>query len=188
MANQEAAPQLSSLNANEYSVTRNALTFLPGTYQVEDVRHWKRFYATHTGFLWKDVELVLESGRPKQSLLIKSKSLCSSAYEMIDTAPQTGLGTLVCENRYKESWQILDPKKRPLAHIRRINLAPFQRQAECRVFLRNQIVCTYRLCSHLVAIEMRVNFCLDVREMLDKRLGIAAAIAILEQKGHAQGA
>jgi uncharacterized protein YxjI len=148
--------------------------------------------------LREDVRVYGDESKSQELLLIKARNIIdfSAAYDVVDAPSGQKVGTLRrkgLRSMFRDEWEVLDVNDRPFgqlfedsigqAMLRRILLGSLLPQnydmtvGETRVAdLRQQF--------NLFAYRMDLDFSMDSAGLLDRRLGIAAAIllAIIEGK------
>ena len=146
------------------------------------------FYGRKKGFkLKEDIRLFADEGRQRELLIIEARTVIdfSASYDV--TTPQRArIGVLRRKGMrsiLRDEWEILDSNERPLAVVQEDS----QAMALVRRFLTNLVpqsfhitiqgspVAEVRQHFNPFRLRMDVDFTLDSRRSLDRRLGLAAA-------------
>jgi uncharacterized protein YxjI len=143
-------------------------------------------------------EIRLYTGEDMQTevLSIKSRNIIdfAAAYDVVDAISKEKIGAVKrrgFKSILKDEWIFLDNEDREigfikedsrlLAFLRRFisNLIP----QEYHGFIRGTPVCTFRQHFNPFILKIRADFSGDVNGLLDKRLGIAAAVLLCGIEG-----
>ncbi len=148
--------------------------------------------------LREDIRVYTDETKNQEILLIQARNILDwvAAYDVLD--PQTGEKAGVLRRKgwrslMRDEWQILDAHDQPigvlfedsmgLALLRRFLLGSLLPQ-NYDIVIGGQRVADLRQKFHPFAYRMQVDFSMDTRGLLDRRIGIAAAVllAIIEGK------
>jgi len=148
--------------------------------------------------LRENIRVYRDETKTQELLLIQARQIVdwAAAYDVVDAVDGAKVGVLRrkgWKSVLRDEWQILDTADQPLgtlledsaayALLRRFVLGIWLPQ-NYDIFIGNQRVADLRQKFNLFTYEMSVDFTPDVNGLLDRRLGIAAAIllAIVEGK------
>lgn len=148
--------------------------------------------------LREDIRVYADETKSQEILLIKARNILdwAAAYDVLDPHSGEKAGTLRrkgWKSLVRDEWQILDAHDQPigvlfedsmgLALLRRFLLGNLLPQ-NYDIVIGGQRVADLRQKFHPFAYQMNVDFGMDTHGLLDRRIGIAAAIllAIIEGK------
>lgn len=148
--------------------------------------------------LREDIRVYADETKTQEILLIKARNILdwAAAYDVIDSLTREKVGALRRKgwrSVLRDAWQILDAADQPIgllcedsfgqALLRRLLLWSLLPQ-HYDIVIGGQRVADLRQKFHPFAYQMTVDFRMDSQNVLDRRLGIAAAIllAIIEGK------
>jgi uncharacterized protein YxjI len=146
--------------------------------------------------LREDIRLYTGEDMQTEVLSIKARNIIdfSAAYDVMDAMNKEKIGAIKrrgFKSILKDEWIFLDDKDREigfikedsrlLAFLRRFitNLIP----QEYHGFVKGAPVCTFRQLFNPFILKIRADFSGDVNGLLDKRLGIAAAVLLCGVEG-----
>lgn len=143
-------------------------------------------------------ELRLYTGEDMQNevLSIKARNIIdfAASYDVVDTVKKEKIGAIKrrgFKSILKDEWIFLDDEDREIGFIKEDNrLFAFLRRfitnlipQEYHGFLKGTPVCTFRQLFNPFILKISADFSEDVNGLLDKRLGIAAAILLCGVEG-----
>ncbi len=148
--------------------------------------------------LREDIRVYTDETKTQEILLIKARNILdwAAAYDVIDAPSGEKVGVLRrkgWKSMLRDEWQILNANDQPLgmvcedsirqAILRRLLLGSLLPQ-HYDIVIGNRRVADLRQKFHPFAYQMIVDFSMDSQGLLDRRLGIAAAVllAIIEGK------
>lgn len=148
--------------------------------------------------LREDIRVYADEAKTQEILLIQARNILdwAAAYDVVDSQSGEKVGVLRrkgWKSMLRDEWQILDANDQPLgvlledsvgqAILRRLLLGSLLPQ-NYDIVIGNQRVADLRQKFHPFAYQMTVDFRMDNQGLLDRRLGIAAAVllAIIEGK------
>jgi uncharacterized protein YxjI len=146
--------------------------------------------------LKEDIRAYADESRSQELLYIQARSIIdfSAAYDVIDSGYGVKVGVLRRKgwrSLMRDEWEILDDQDQPIgvlwednprrALIRRIAAGRLLPQ-DYDILIGDERVADLRQRFNLFRYEMDLDFGMDTHHLLDRRLGIAAAIllAIIE--------
>ena len=183
-----------------YLVRRKVFTLLGGAFHIYDAAGTLVLYSKMKAFkLKEDIRLYTDEDMQNEVLVIKARRVLdiSSHYDVTDSASGQTLGVLKrkgLKSMLKDEWAVMDPNDQEIGLIKEDSLA----LALVRRFLTNLIpqkymayigdneVCTYKQNFNPFVHKLTVDFTADVQGLLDRRLGLAAAILLLAIEGRQQ--
>lgn len=149
-------------------------------------------YGRKKGFrLKEDIRLYADPGLQTELLSIGARSMIdfSGSYDIIDSRERRTIGLLRrkgLRSILRDEWHILDPGERPLAIVQEDSAG----KALLRRFLTNLIPQSFHIMmngspvaeihQHFNPFRLRlaIDFHLDSRRALDRRIGLAAAVLL----------
>ena len=148
--------------------------------------------------LREDIRVYGDESKSQELLLIKARNIIdfSAAYDVVDAPYNQKVGTLRrrgLRSMFRDEWEVLDVNDQPIgqlfedsvgrAMLRRFVLGSFLPQ-DYDMTVGETRVADLRQQFNLFAYRMDLDFSMDSAGLLDRRLGIAAAIllAIIEGK------
>lgn len=149
-------------------------------------------YGRKKGFrLKEDIRLYADAGLQTELLSIAARTVIdfSGTYDVTDSRDRRRIGLLRrkgLRSILRDEWHILDPGERPLAIVQEDSAG----KALLRRFLTNLIPQSFHITINDSAVgeirqhfnpfrlRLSVDFQLDTRRALDRRLGLAAAVLL----------
>ncbi len=185
------------LDHRQYTVRRKVLQLLGATFHVYDPEGNVVFYSKMKAFkLKEDIRLYTGEDMQEELLTIKARQILdiSATYDVTDATNGERVGALQrrgLKSIIKDEWLILDVNDNQIGTIKEDNML----LALVRRFMINLIPQTYNvhIGERLVATmkqnlnpfvtKITIDFSPDTEGLLDKRLGIAAAILMCAIEG-----
>ncbi len=185
------------LEHQQYTVRRKVLQLLGATFHVYDPEGNVVFYSRMKAFkLKEDIRLYTGEDMQEELLTIKARQILdvSATYDVTDATSGEKVGALQrrgLKSIIKDEWLILDVNDTPIGTIQEESMV----LALVRRFLINLIPQTYhvQIGDRLVATmkqnlnpfvtKITIDFSPDTEGLLDRRLGIAAAILMCAIEG-----
>ena len=185
---------------DRYLVRRKVLVLFGGAFQVFDAEGGLVFYSKMKAFkLKEDIRLFTDEQMTEEVLLIRARSVIdfSSAYDVYDPITDEVVGALQrkgLKSMFKDEWLILDPHDNEIGRIREDStaLALLRRTVEImsalfpqkyHVEIGDQTVATMKQNFNPFVMKLNVDFAADEQGVLDRRLGLAAAILLCAIEG-----
>lgn len=180
-----------------YLVRRKVLRLFGGAFHIYDPNGQVAFYANMKAFkLKEDIRLYTGEDMRTEVLVIKARQILdfSAAYDVVDPATNEKVGALKrkgLKSLLKDEWIFLDANDQEtglikedsvfLALIRRFltNLIPQKYHGE----IRGTPVCTFKQNFNPFVMKITLDFSQDTNRLLDRRLGIAAAVLLCAIEG-----
>lgn len=180
-----------------YLIRRKILKLIGGAFHVYDPDGNLVFYSNMKGFkLKEDIRIYTGEDMQTEILLIKARQILdiSATYDVKDSATGEKVGALRrkgIKSILKDEWIFIDAFDREigflaednilLALIRRFltNLIPQRYHAE----INGKPVCTFKQNFNPFVMKIKLDFSPDADGLLDRRLGIAAAILLCAIEG-----
>ncbi|HEX8235778.1 MAG TPA: hypothetical protein VF600_07460 [Abditibacteriaceae bacterium] len=186
-----------------YLVRRKLLKLVGAAFYVDDPSGNVVLYANQKGFkLKEDIRLYTGEDMTKEMITIRARNILdiSATYDVTDATTGEKLGALRrkgFKSMIQDEWIFLDAQDREmgtlqeesmvLALIRRfIDFATFFLPQQYNAKLGGREVATYKQTKNPLLIKIQVDFSPDTGGVLDRRLGLAAAILLsaIEGKQH----
>jgi len=182
---------------NKYLVRRKVLTLFGAKLHIYDSAGRLAFFSQMKAFkLKEDIRLYRDESMLEELLLIKARQILdiSAVYDVIDSRSQQKVGALKREGLksiMKDEWKILDQNENiigaikedslPLAIIRRFlfKFIPQKYNGE----VKGRSVCSFKQNLNPFVMKIDLDFTADTNNLLDRRLGIAAAILLCVIEG-----
>lgn len=180
-----------------YLVRKKFFKFLGDAFHIYDPQGVLVFYSKLKAFkLKEDIRLYTGEDMQTEVLRIKARSVfdISTAYDVYDSATNEKIGVLKrkgLKSVLKDEWLILDPSDREigliqedillLALLRRfvIDLIPQSYDG----FIQGVKVCDFQQNFNPFLSKITLDFRPDTKGLLDRRLGIAAALLLCGIEG-----
>ena len=185
---------------NRYLIRRKVFKVFGGAFHIYDADGDLVFYSKMKAFkLKEDIRLFADEQMSAECLLIKARSVIdfSSAYDVYDPTTDELVGALRrkgLKSMLKDEWLILDPNDNEIGLIREDStaLALLRRAVEVasmlfpqkyHVEVGGQTVATMKQNFNPFVMKIEVDFTPDEQALLDRRLGLAAAILMCAIEG-----
>lgn len=183
-----------------YLVRRKILKLLGGAFHIYDPTGAVVFYSQLKAFkLKEDIRLYTGEDMQTEVLLIQARQILDIAatYDVIDPSSNEKVGALRrkgLKSILRDEWTFLDSSDREIGLLTEDSMA----LALVRRFLTNLIpqkysaqidgtpVCTFKQNFNPFVLKITVDFSPDFSGLLDKRLGIAAAVLLCAIEGRQQ--
>jgi uncharacterized protein YxjI len=146
--------------------------------------------------LWEDISLYTGEDMQTEVLSIKARNIIdfAAAYDVMDVISKERIGALKrkgFKSILKDEWIFLDNEGREIGFIKEDSrLLAFLRRfitniipQEFHGYIKGTPVCTLKQLFNPFVLKIRADFSGDVNGLLDKRLGIAAAVLLCGIEG-----
>ncbi|HWP90578.1 MAG TPA: hypothetical protein VNN20_00045 [Thermodesulfobacteriota bacterium] len=146
--------------------------------------------------LWEDISLYTGEDMQTEVLSIKARNIIdfAAAYDVMDVISKERIGALKrkgFKSILKDEWIFLDNEGREIGFIKEDSrLLAFLRRfitniipQEFHGYIKGTPVCTFKQLFNPFVLKIRADFSGDVNGLLDKRLGIAAAVLLCGIEG-----
>lgn len=182
----------SSFEYDQYFLRRQVLA-LAGKIRLYTTDGQQVLYCQKKMFrLKEDIRAYTDESQAQELLYIQARTIIdfSAAYDVIDSGYGTKVGVLRRKgwrSMVRDEWEVLDAQDRLLGVLWEdsVQRALFRRLLAGRLLPQNydiliseQRVADLRQRFNLFRYEMDINFRMDTNHLLDRRLGIAAAILL----------
>jgi uncharacterized protein YxjI len=181
---------------DRFLVRKKVLQIFGGSFHIFDTAGQLLFYSQMKAFkLKEDIRLYTGEDMGTEVLTIKARQIVdfSAAYDVVDSQKQEKVGVLKrkgFKSVFRDEWIVMDANDREigliqedsmaLALLRRvINLIPQTYHGE----INGTRVCKFQQNFNPFVMKITVDFSEDKRQLLDRRLGIAAAILLCAIEG-----
>jgi uncharacterized protein YxjI len=187
---------------NNYLVRRKVLKLFGGAFHVYDPTGQVVLFANMKAFkLKEDIRLYEGEDMQTELLLIAARRVLdiSSEYDVTDSQTGQKVGVLKrkgLKSMVRDEWILMDSMDQTIGTIREdstamalirrfipfANLIPQQYNGE----IRGVPVCTFKQNVNPFVMKIAIDFSADVNRLLDRRLGLTAAILLcaIEGKQH----
>mgnify|MGYP000512325873 CR=1 FL=1 len=151
----------------------------------------------------EDIRLYSDETQKQELLRISTQSIfdITGAYDVKDSITEEHIGTLkrsgLRSTFLRDYWEIVDPAGEKMGHLqedsifkalvrRFIENASFLLPQKYHISIRDKVVGTYKQRFNPIILKLDVNFSLDERNQLDRRLGLAGAVLMCVVEGRQQ--
>ena len=184
-----------------YLVRKKVMKVFGGAFHIYDPNGELAFYSKQKAFkLREDIRLFTDESMTTEVLTIHARQIVdfSAAYDVVDTASGEKVGALKRKgwsSMLRDRWILMDPADNEIGQIEEDAMA----LALVRRFLTNLIPQSYNVMTNegriLATMKQRFNpfvfklnldFSVDLEGLLDRRLGLAAAVLLGAIEGRQQ--
>ena len=187
----------SAFTYSTYTVRRQIFKLLGAAFHIYDPNGNVAFYSKQKAFkLKEDIRVYTGEDMQNEVLTIKAKNIIdfSAAYDVFDPTTQTKVGVLKrkgMKSILKDEWIIMDANEKQIGLIQEDSMM----LALVRRFLTNlvpqsfdgtingQKVCHFKQNFNPFVTKITLDFSMDINGLLDRRLGIAAAVLLCAIEG-----
>lgn len=180
-----------------YTVRRQIFKLLGAAFHIYDPNGNVAFYSKQKAFkLKEDIRVYTGEDMQNEVLTIKAKNIIdfSAAYDVFDPTTQTKVGVLKrkgMKSILKDEWIIMDANENQIGLIQEDSMM----LALIRRFLTNLVpqsfdgtingrkVCHFKQNFNPFVTKITLDFSMDINSLLDRRLGIAAAVLLCAIEG-----
>ena len=184
----------------QYLVRRKVFKLFGGAFHIYDPSDEVAFYSQMKAFkLKEDIRLYTGEDMTTEVLTIQARQILdfSSAYDVVDPSTKEKVGVLKrkgLKSLFKDEWIFMNAQDKEigfiredsvlLALVRRLftNLIPQKYYGE----ISGRPVCTFKQNFNPFVMKIRLDFSPDRNNLLDRRLGIAAAVLLCAIEGRQQ--
>lgn len=187
-------------NHARYLIRRKVFKIFGGAFHIYDESGALAFYSEMKAFkLKEDIRLYTDQEMNKEVLTIKARQAIdfSAAYDVLDPATREKVGVLKrkgLKSLFKDEWILMNGREQEiglikedsalLATVRRLltNLVPQKYHGE----INGRQVFAFRQNFNPFVQKLALDFSHDTNRLLDRRLGIAAAVLLCAVEGRQQ--
>ena len=180
-----------------YLVRRKIFKLFGAAFHIYDPNGRVVFYSKMKAFkLKEDIRLYTGEDMQTEVLTIIARQIIdfSAAYDVIDPANNTKVGALKrkgLKSILKDEWIIMDAEDREIGFIKEdsvlfalirrflVNLIPQKYYGE----LEGEKVCLFKQNFNPFVMKINLDFSMDRKGLLDRRLGIAGAVLLCAIEG-----
>lgn len=180
-----------------YTVRRQIFKMLGAAFHIYDPNGSVAFYSKQKAFkLKEDIRVYTGEDMQNEVLTIKARNIIdfSAAYDVFDPNSQTKVGVLKrkgMKSILKDEWIIMDANENQIGLIQEDSMM----LALVRRFLTNlvpqsfdgtihgQKVCHFKQNFNPFVTKITLDYSMDINNLLDRRLGIAAAVLLCAIEG-----
>lgn len=188
-----------------YLVRKQVLKLFGGTFRIFDPCGSLALIAEMKAFkLKEDIRVYTEETKTNEVLTIKARNILdiSATYDVLDSKTEDKLGALRrrgLKSIFKDEWLILDKLDNEIGTIKEdgLGLALLRRLlAECAFNpipqkfigeINNTTVFAFKQNFNPFVSKIDLDYSMDLRNLLDRRLGIAAAVLLCGIEGKQRG-
>ncbi len=189
-----------SFSYPSYTIRRKVFKLFGGAFHIYNPLGEVVFYSDMKAFKLKE-DIRVYTGEDKQTevLSIKARRILdfSAAYDVVDSLSQQKIGVVKrkgLKSILKDEWILMNAQDQDIGMIKEDSLA----LALVRRFILNLIpqsfsgeingvqVCTFKQNFNPFVSKINLDFSEDINRLLDRRLGIAAAILLCAVEGKQQ--
>ena len=186
-----------SFSHQKYLVRRKILKLFGAAFHIYDPDGNLAFYSKMKAFkLKEDIRLYTGEDMQEEVLTIKARSILdfSAAYDVVDPTTNEKVGALKrkgLKSILKDEWIFMDADDREIGLIKEDSafLAMIRRFLTSLIpqtyngFIGNTQVCTFKQNFNPFVVKITLDFSQDTQNLLDRRLGIAAAVLLCAVEG-----
>jgi uncharacterized protein YxjI len=186
-----------SFSHQKYLVRRKILKLFGAAFHIYDPDGNVAFYSKMKAFkLKEDIRIYTGEDMQEEVLTIKARSILdfSAAYDVVDPTTNEKVGVLKrkgLKSILKDEWIFMDADDRDIGLIKEDSmfLAMFRRFLTSLIpqtyngFIGDTQVCTFKQNFNPFVIKITLDFSRDTQNLLDRRLGIAAAVLLCAVEG-----
>lgn len=182
---------------NQYMIRRKILKLVGSAFHVYDPNQNVVLYVKLKAFkLKEDIRAYTGEDMQTELLTIKARQIIdiAAAYDVVDATTGEKIGVLKrkgLKSFIKDEWVIMDASDNPigmiqedsmvLALVRRFVTALLPQNFT--VSMNGQPVCDFKRHFNPFVLRMDIDFSKDTQQLLDRRMGIAAAILMSAIEG-----
>jgi len=182
----------SAFQHDNYLIRRQVFKLFGAAFHIYDPAGSVAFYSKQKAFkLKEDIRLYTGEDMQVELLSIQARQVIdfSAAYDVVDSTSRMKVGALRrkgMKSIVQDEWNLLDAQDLPigivkedsmaLALVRRFltNLVPQKYHGE----MSGQSVCFFKQNFNPFVLKLQLDFSMDRNRLLDRRLGIAAAVLL----------
>ena len=194
------SPYADVFSHNTYLIRRKVFKLFGGAFHIYDPEGRLAFYSKMKAFkLKEDIRLYSDESMQTELLTIKARQIVdfSAAYDIVDSVTGEKAGVLKrrgFKSIFKDEWIIMNEEDREkgtikeesrlLAFVRRFitSIIPQKYHGE----IDGEKVCELRQNFNPFVMKISLDFSADEKGLLDRRLGIAAAVLLCAIEGKQQ--
>lgn len=180
-----------------YLVRRKILKLFGAAFHIYDPNGNLAFYSSQKAFkLKEDIRVYTGEDMQNEVLTIKAKQIIdiSAAYDVFDPVRQTKVGVLKrkgMKSIIKDEWIIMDANENQIGLIQEDSMMlALLRRFLCNLIpqsydgvINGQKVCQFKQNFNPFVTKITLDFSMDTQGLLDRRLGIAAAVLLCAIEG-----
>jgi uncharacterized protein YxjI len=189
----------SAFSFNQYLLKRQVFA-LAGKFRVYEPGGRLVLFSEQKMFkIREDIRVYSDEGKTQEVLMIKARQIMdfSAAYDVVDSASGQKVGALRRKGLasiLRDEWEVLDVSDNVVGKLFEDSMG----MAMLRRFLSNLIPQNYDITFgtnrvadlkqpfNPFAYQLNIDFSMDINKILDRRLGIAAAILLAAVEGRQQ--
>jgi uncharacterized protein YxjI len=193
-------PHAKRFGHDRYTIRRKVFKLLGAAFHVYDAQQNLVLYSKQKAFkLKEDIRLYSDESMGTELISIAARSIIdfSAAYDVIDSQARQKVGALKRKgfsSMLRDEWVIMDARDNPIGTLREDSMtaALVRRFVEAAAFffpqkfhaeVGGQTVCTFQQNFNPFVRKLEIDFSQDANCVLDRRLGIAAAVLLAAIEG-----
>jgi uncharacterized protein YxjI len=180
-----------------YVVRKKVFQIFGGSFHIYDPSGNVAFYSEQKAFkLREDIRLYTGEDKATEFLHIQARDILdfSAAYDVIDSSARMKVGTFRREgmkSTIRDEWTIMDAQEKEIGVIQEesLHLALLRRflldlipQTYCGM-VNGELVCLFKQNFNPFVGKINLDYSMDTKGLLDRRLGIAGAILLCAIEG-----
>lgn len=183
-----------------YLARRKVFSFLGQKFHIYDsVGNLQLFVQQKAFKLKEDIRVYRDESKTEELLTIKARTMMdfSAAYDVVDARSGEAVGALRrkgLKSMFRDEWTVLGPGDQELGVLTEdsMALAMFRRllanliPQNFDLLVDGERVADFRQAFNPFIFKMHVDFSMDERSVLDRRLGLAAVVLLLAIEGRQQ--
>ena len=188
---------LERYNHDQYIIRRKVFQFFGSSFHIYDSLGNVVFFSKQKAFkLKEDIRVFASEQMTEEVLSVKARNVVdfSAAYDVVDSTTGEKVGALRRKgwsSIVRDEWQILDASDNVIGSIKEDSMG----MALLRRFLSNlipqkfhgevngQTVWTFQQNFNPFVLKITLDFSMDRQNILDRRLGVAAAVLLCAIEG-----
>ncbi|QQL44761.1 hypothetical protein [Sulfuriroseicoccus oceanibius] len=187
-----AAAPAGAFGGQNYLIRRKVFKIFGAAFHIYDAHGQLAFYSKQKAFkLKEDLRIYTDEQMTTEVLTIKARNVIDfgATYDVVDPQSQQMVGSLRrrgMKSILRDEWLILDANEREIGSIKEDSVA----LALVRRFLTNLVpqafsgtvgghaVCRFSQNFNPFVSKIQLDYSMDSQDLLDRRLGIAAAVLL----------
>ncbi len=183
---------------SRYLVRKKVLKLVGGAFHIYDPMGELAFYSRMKAFkLKEDIRIYTGEEMETELLTIKARQILdfSAAYDVVDSTTGEKVGSLKrkgFKSLMRDEWIFMDADDREIGTIREDSLFLIRRMLSKLIpqkyygEIGDAPVCTFKQNFNPFVLKITLDFSEDTEGLLDRRLGIAAAVLLCAIEGRQQ--
>lgn len=195
-----SSSHLAAFSHPTYTLRRKVFTLFGGKFHLYDPQGELALFSKLKAFrLKEDIRLYTDVSMQTEVLIIRTQSILdiSGTYDVFDPISQEQVGALKRrggKSLFRDTWEILSPEGQVLGNIvedslgkalvrRFVNIASTFMPQAYTATLGRLTVAVFKQNFNPFVHKIRIDFSADTQGLLDRRLGVAAAVLLCAIEG-----